>query len=174
MTKGMDLPVWVTVVIARFVGGFAVGLLAGVAVAAAVATNTTAGVGLQQSSALTLTLGVTLIGALVTGTLIVALLPPLSGCDVSFGTAFLAALVGSLITFIGGTLFSSVIVRNPSASMYLPLYGAASPLVSLGLTAAGIAATAWMIQSSTGLGSGRGPRYELYGKARRQSLDDEW
>jgi hypothetical protein len=31
-----------------------------------------------------------------------------------------------------------------------------------------------MIQSSTGIGSGRGPRYELYGKGRRESIDDEW
>jgi hypothetical protein len=170
----VDLPVWVTIVIARFVGGFAVGLVAGILVAAALVTHTTPGVGLEESSALTLTLAVTLIGALVTGALIVGLLPPLSGCHVGFGTAFLAACAGSLIPFIGGTLFFRVVVRNPSASAYLPLYGAASPFVSLGLTIAGIAATAWMIQSSTGLGSGRGPRYELYGKARRESLEDEW
>jgi hypothetical protein len=31
-----------------------------------------------------------------------------------------------------------------------------------------------MIQSTTIVGSGSGPRYELYGKARRESLDDEY
>ena len=58
--------------------------------------------------------------------------------------------------------------------MYLPLYGTAAPLLSLALTIAGIAATAWMIQSSTMIGSGRGPQYELYAKARRESVDDEY
>ena len=58
--------------------------------------------------------------------------------------------------------------------MYLPLYCTAGPLLALGLTVAGIAATAWMIQSTTFVGSGSGPRYELYGKARRESLDDEY
>ncbi len=170
----MQLPVWVTVVIARFVGGFVVGLVAGVVVAAALVTHTNSGVTLQQSSALTLTVFVTLIGALVTGALMVALLPPLSGCHVSIGNAILAAFVGSLIPFVGGVLISHAVTSNPSASMYLPLYGAAGAFLSLGLTAAGIAASVWMIQSSTGIGSGRGPRYDLYGKARRESIDDEW
>ena len=167
----MQLPVWVTVVIARFVGGFAVGFVAGIVF---VASTGGADGRLQQSSALTLTLAVTLIGAVVTGAVTAALLPALSACRVSIGTAILATFVGQLIPFVGGLLVSHAVTRTPSASMYLPLYGTAGPLLALGLTVAGIAATVWMIQSSTLVGSGRGPRYELYGKARRESLDDEY
>ena len=47
----------------------------------------------------------------------------------------------------------------------------ATPLVSLGLTALGIAVMAWIVQSSTG-GSGPGPDYDLYSRARRSSLDE--
>lgn len=158
----MQLPVWVTVVIARFVGGFAVGFVAGVVYIA------------SSGSTLTLTLVVTLVGAVVTGAVTVALLPALSGCRVTIGTAVLATVVGQLIPFIGGLLVSHAVTRDTSTSMYLPLYGTAGPLLSLGLTIAGIAATAWMIQSTIVVGSGSGPRYELYGKARRESLDDEY
>ena len=163
----MQLPVWVTVVIARFVGGFAVGFVAGVVY---VASNG----GLGRSSNLTLALVVTLVGAVVTGAVTVALLPMLSGCRVTIGTAVLATVVGQLIPFVGGLLISHAVTRDTSATMYLPLYGTAGPLLSLGLTVAGIAATAWMIQSTTIVGSGSGPRYELYGKARRERLDDEY
>jgi hypothetical protein len=164
----VQLPVWVTVVIARFVGGFAVGFVAGIAYIA------TSGSANGQSSALTLTLVVTLVGAVVTGAVTVALLPALSGCRVTIGTAVLATVVGQLIPFIGLLLVSHAVTRDTSTSMYLPLYGAAGPLLSLGLTVAGIAATAWIIQSTTIVGSGSGPRYELYGKARRESLDEEY
>jgi hypothetical protein len=164
----VQLPVWVTVVIARFVGGFAVGFVAGIVYIA------TSGSANGQSSALTLTLVVTLVGAVVTGAVTVALLPALSGCRVTIGTAVLATVVGQLIPFIGLLLVSHAVTRDTSTSMYLPLYGAAGPLLSLGLTVAGIAATAWIIQSTTIVGSGSGPRYELYGKARRESLDEEY
>jgi hypothetical protein len=167
----MQLPVWVTVVIARFVGGFAVGLVAGVVYAA---TTGSANGALGQSSALTLTLVVTLIGAVVTGAVTVALLPALSGCRVTIGTAVLATVVGQLIPFIGGLLVSHAVTRDTSTSMYLPLYGTAGPLLSIGLTIASIAATAWIIQSTIIAGSGSGPRLELYGKARRESLDDDY
>ncbi|MEP6642426.1 MAG: hypothetical protein ABJB93_11030 [Gaiellales bacterium] len=167
----MQLPVWVTVIIARFVGGFAVGFVAGVVyVASSGSTNGALG----QSSTLTVTLVITLVGAVVTGAVTVALLPPLSGCRVTIGNAVLATVVGQLIPFVGGLLVSHAVTRDTSSSMYLPLYGTAGPLLSLGLTVAGIAATAWMIQSTTMAGSGAGPRYELYGKARRESLDDEY
>jgi hypothetical protein len=171
----VQLPVWVTVIIARFVGGFAVGFVAGIVY---MASSGRADGGLGQSSTLTLTLVVTLVGAVVTGAVTVALLPPLSGCRVTIGTAVVATVVGQLIPFIGGLLVSHAVTRDTSTSMYLPLYGTAGPLLSLGLTVAGIAATAWMIQSTTmvgsGSGSGSGPRLELYGKARRESLDDEY
>jgi hypothetical protein len=167
----MQLPVWVTVVIARFVGGFAVGFVAGVVY---IASSGSANGALGQSSTLTLTLVITLVGAVVTGAVTVALLPALSGCRVTTGTAVLATVVGQLIPFIGGLLVSHAVTRDTSTSMYLPLYGTAGPLLSLGLTVAGIAATAWMIQSTIVVGSGSGPRYELYGKARRESLDDEY
>ena len=167
----MQLPVWVTVVVARFVGGFAVGLLAGVVFVgrprqrgrrARSVLHSHADIrrdahkrrrhrGRHRGAAA---------GAL--------------GVPCHAGTAIVASFVGQLIPFIGGLLISHAVTDNGSATMYLPLYGTAAPLLSLALTVAGIAATAWMIQSSTMIGSGRGPRYELYAKARRESLDDEY
>jgi hypothetical protein len=120
----MQLPVWVTVVIARFVGGFAVGLVAGVVY---VASTGSANGALGPSSALTVTLVVTLIGAVATGAVTVALLPALSGCRVTIGTAILATVVGQLIPFIGGLIVSHAVTRDTSTSMYLPLYGTAGP-----------------------------------------------
>lgn len=80
-------------------------------------------------------------------------------------------VVGQLIPFVGELLSSHAVTRDTSTTMYLPqLYGTAGPLLSLGLTIAGIAATAWMIQSTTIIGSGSGPRYELYGKAWRERM----
>jgi hypothetical protein len=71
--------------------------------------------GLGQSSTLALTLVVTLISALVTGAVIVALLPALSGCNVSMGTAILASFIGQLIPFVGGLLISHAVTDNRSA-----------------------------------------------------------
>ena len=83
----------------------------------------------------------------------------------------LAAFVGQMVPFIGGALFTNALLSSRQGAYWLTLMMTATPLVSLGLTALGIAVTAWMVQSSTG-GAGRGPNDDLYGRARQTSLDD--
>jgi hypothetical protein len=92
---------------------------------------------------------------------------------VGIGTAMLAAFVGQMVPFIGGALFTNALLSSGQGAYSPTLMMTATPLVSLGLTALGIAVTAWMVQSSSaGAGVGRGPNYDLYSRARQASLDD--
>ena len=101
------------------------------------------------------------------------LLPALSGCRVGIGTCMLAAFAGHMVPFIGGALFTNALLSSRQGAYSLTLMMTATPLVSLGLTALGIAVTAWMVQSSSGgAGSGHDPNYDLYSRARRTSLDE--
>jgi hypothetical protein len=78
-----------------------------------------------------------------------------------------------MVPFIGGALLTHSLLSSRDGAYSITLMTTATPLVALGLTVLGIAVTAWMVGSSSdGGGSGRGPRYDLYGRARRSSLDD--
>ncbi len=164
----MDLPVWVTVVIARFVGGFFAGFIT-----ASLIVSQTGGGMMSQSSYRDMQLIVLGIGSVAVAVALVLLLPALSGVRVSGGTALIAAVVGEAIPFVASLLLVHAAVSSGERGAYLPMYGVGSPLISLGATVLGVMATAWIIQSSTGSG-GHSPRYDLYGKASRQSLDDEY
>jgi hypothetical protein len=162
----VGIPVWITVVISRFIGGFITGFL-GVAVFATVLVANPGGAPAPQSSLVTYSLLLSIVSAGVIG------LPALSGCRVSLGTAVLASFVGQMVPFIGGALLTHALLSSRSGAYSLTLMTTATPLVALGLTVLGIAVTAWMVQSSSsGGGSGRGPRYDLYGRARQTSLDE--
>jgi len=168
----MGIPVWVTVVIRRLLGGFITGFL-GVAVFAGLLITNPAGTPVPQTSVVTYSLVVTVISAAVIGLVMMGLLPALSGCRVSLGTAMLAAFAGQMVPFIGGAVFTNALLSSRQGAYSLTLMMTATPLVSLGLTALGVAVTAWMVQSSSaGSGSGRGANYDLYGRARQTSLDD--
>jgi FdhD protein len=67
-----------------------------------------------------------------------------------------------MVPFIGGALLTHALLSSGSGAYSFTLMTTATPLVALGLTVLGIAVTAWMVQSSsTGGGSGRGPRAAL-------------
>src|SRR6185437_16546893 len=99
----MGIPVWVTVIICRFLGGFITGFL-GVAVFAGLLITNPAGTPVPQASLVTYSLVVTVLSAAVIGLLMTGLLPALSGCRVGVGTAVLAAFAGQMVPFIGGAL----------------------------------------------------------------------
>ena len=168
----MGLPVWVTVIICRLLGGFITGFL-GAAVFAGVLITNPAGTPVPQTSLVTYSLVVTVISAAVIGLVLTGLLPALSGRRVGIGTAVFAAFAGQMVPFIGGALLTNALLSSRQGAYSLTLMMTATPLVSVGLTALGIAVTAWIVQSSTG-GSGRGPDpdYDLYSRARRSSLDE--
>jgi hypothetical protein len=168
----MGLPVWVTVVISRLVGGFVTGVL-GVAVFATVLITNPAGTPTPQSSLVTYSFVLTIVSTVVIGLVLTGLLPALSGCRVSLGTALLASLAGQMVPFIGGALVTHALLSSRQGAASLTLMTTATPLAALGLSVLGIVVTAWMVQSSSGgAGSGGGPRYDLYSRARQTSLDE--
>ena len=101
--------------------------------------------------------------AAVTALVLLVLLPPLSDVRVGFGTAFIAALVGNLISVVGTlVLLRSVVQSNLDAGGgvgVLPAFG----LLSLGLTVLGIFVTATIIGVSSAAGGSDDGRMSLYG-----------
>ena len=167
----MGIPVWITVVISRFIGGFITGFLGAAVFATALVTNP-AGAPAPQSSLVTYWLILSIVSAGVIGLVMTGLLPALSSCRVSLGTAVLASFAGQMVPFIGGALLTHALLSSGGAYSFT-LMTTATPVVALGLTVLGIAVTAWIVQtSSSGGGSGGGPRYDLYSRARRTSLDE--
>jgi hypothetical protein len=78
-----------------------------------------------------------------------------------------------MVPFIGGALVTHALLSSRQGAASLTLMTTATPLVGLGLSVLGIVVTAWMVQSSSGgAGSGGGPRYDLYSRARQTSLDE--
>jgi hypothetical protein len=168
----LGIPVWITVVICRFIGGFITGFL-GAAVFATVLVANPAGAPAPHSSLVTYSLILSIVSAGVIGIVMTGLLPALSGCRVRLGTAVLASFAGEMVPFVGGVLLTHALLSSRDGAYSLTLMTTATPLVALGLTALGIAVTAWMVQSSSSVGgSGRGPRYDLYSRARQSSLDE--
>jgi hypothetical protein len=87
--------------------------------------------------------------AAATGLVLLLLLPPLSDVRVGFGTTFIAALIGNLISVVGTlVLLRSAVQSNLDAgggAGLLPAFG----LLSLGLTVLGIFVTATIIGGSS-------------------------
>jgi hypothetical protein len=150
----MQLPVWVTVVISRFLGGFVVGFVAGVVYTGVVVTRQ---VGTPLSQTTTVSLGVVsaVVGSFVIGAVTAWLLPIVSGRHVAMAVAILATFIGEMIQLVGGALFVNAVVGTPQAALYLPVYSTAGPLVSLGLTVVAVSTTAWLIGVWTRIGLGR-------------------
>jgi hypothetical protein len=168
--SGMELPVWVTVLIGRTVGGAVTGLVAGVVVASTLLSHPT-GFGLSHSSGLAYAMGIAFAAAIVTGLVTARLMPLLSGCRVDVGTAMLAAFAGEMVPFIGATIFTHAAFASRGDTSW-SVFAGASPIVSLAFTAIGVLVTVWMITSSTQGGTSRGPNLDLYSRARQTSLDE--
>ncbi len=166
----MELPVWVTVLIARVVGGAITGFVAGAVLAGTLLAHP-AGTGLSHSSGLEYSLGIAVVAALVTGAVLAWLLPTLSDCRVDIGTAVLAAFAGEMVPFIGAALFTreAIDARGSTSWAY---FAGASPMFSIALSVFGVLVTVWMIASSIQGGSGRGANLDLYSRARQTSLDE--
>ncbi|HET6848126.1 MAG TPA: hypothetical protein VFH74_04655 [Gaiellales bacterium] len=157
----MTLPVWVTVLISSFVGGFVARRIDALLVLPLLLGNAQGGT--LASNVTTWLLVDTLVNVAVAALLAFVLLPALSSVRPSIGTVFMATLVGKLIVF-GGTflLLRATLQSNLAAGggiALLPAFG----LLSLGLTALGIYVTATMIGSSPASSGGDGGRLDMYG-----------
>ena len=168
----MGLPLWVSVVIARFAGGFAAGIVVAIFFVARFARSTP-GLMISQAQLETVMVVAAAAGTVGVAVALVLLVPRLSRVDVTPGTALLAALAGEAIPLAGGLLFAHEVRSGGQSPGALAVYGSMSPFLSLGLTVVGVMATVWIIGSVNGPGGGK-PHYDLYGKASRQSLDEDW
>jgi hypothetical protein len=166
----MDLPVWVTVLIGRIAGGAVTGFFAGAILASQLVAQPT-GTGLSQSTGIAYSMGIAIAAALVTGLVTAWLLPTLSGCRVSVGTAVLAAFAGEMVPFIGATLLTHAALDSRGNTSWT-YFASASPMLGLALSLVGVLVTVWMITSSLEGGTSRGARIDLYSRARQTSLDE--
>jgi len=138
-------PVWMTVLVARVVGGFAVGFLSySLLASAAPATARSA----TWTDAITFVPAV--IGALVTGLAVTLLLPSISRRRVGLGNAILAAFAGAMLPLIAGLVVMGGVV-HASAGSVVAMAGAGIALTLL-TQVGGIAVTAWMVSSSSSEG----------------------
>ena len=169
----MQLPVWVTVIVSRFVSGFLIGfLVAGLLTAGTFSVSTQGEV--SRDAVLRFALIAMLVGVAITGIVTYMLLPRLSSVTVALGAAMLATFAGQLVPLIGMLAFARAVAGSPEASQTLLVYGGMSPFLALALNVGGIALTAWMLSTSSVSGShGGGARYDLYNRAYRESIDDE-
>jgi hypothetical protein len=134
-------PVWITILCARAIGGFAVGFLSYWALAAAEPAVASA----TWNDALTFVPAV--IGALVTGLAITLLLPSMSARRIGLGNAILAAFAGGMIPLIAGLVVVGSVVRASSGSM-VAVAGTGIAL-TLVMQILGLGVTAWMVSSSS-------------------------
>ena len=159
----MNLPIWVTVVISGFVAGFIGRIVSGLVFLPVILGGTGPHLLADNWALVVLIGGAT--QAAVTGLVLLVLLPPLSDVRVGFGTTFVAALIGNLISVVGTlVLLRSAVQSNLDGGGgvgMLPAFG----LLSLGLTVVGIVVTATIIggSSATGGGGDGGGRMSLYG-----------
>jgi hypothetical protein len=142
MSQANGAPVWMTVICARVIGGFAVGFLSYSVLASA---HPAAGASAAWSDALTFVPAV--IGALVTGLAITLLLPSISGRRVGLGNAILAAFAGAMLPLITGLVIVGSAARASSGSIVA--VAGAGVLLTLLVQILGIAVTAWMVSSSS-------------------------
>jgi hypothetical protein len=154
----LELPIWVTVLISGFVGSW-IGRVISSALVLPLILGGTSHETFASNWALFVAVG-GILQVAVTGAVLLGLLPALSSVRVGFGTAFIATLVGNLITVIGTLVLLRAAVQSSLAGGggvgLLPAFG----LFSLGLTALGIFVTATMIASSQ---AGSGDGLSLYG-----------
>jgi len=154
----LELPIWVTVLISGFVGSW-IGRAISSALVLPLILGGTSAETFASNWVLVVALG-GLFQAAVTGAVLLGLLPALSQVRVGFGTAFIATLVGNLITVVGTLVLLRAAIQSSLAGGggvgILPAFG----LLSLGLTALGIFVTATMIASSR---AGSSDGLSLYG-----------
>jgi hypothetical protein len=159
----VTLPTWVTVLVCNVIAGFIAQRVDALLVLPFLLGNV-------QADTLAQNVGTWLlvdaaVNAVITGVLLLLLLPALSSLRSGFGTAIMATLAGRAVVFIGTILLLRATVQTQLAGGagvgLLPAFG----LFSLLLTIAGIWLTASIINNSAigSGGGGGGGRLELYG-----------
>jgi hypothetical protein len=131
-SRAGGLPVWVTVLLGRLVGGFLIGRIFILADGGGYVPGQ-----VSASSALTRLFVPTVVGALVTGAVIAFLLPRLSELTVGFGNAALAAFAGAMLPVI----VNQVLAHSQAAG--------ATSFVGLITLVGAVAITATMVSAST-------------------------
>lgn len=122
---------WLPVLVARFAGG----LVGGVLSFALLRHATSAGALIPAA-----------VSALVTGVVVVALLPGMSGRTISPGTAMAAAFAGAALPVAGNLLVTGQFTTSARGTLVFTGSGA---LVGVAATILGVALTAWIVSSAS-------------------------
>ncbi len=143
--NGGGTPVWVTVIVARLIGGFAAGLI-GVATYAHVSSADTLTTTGQASP--WFVFGPTAIGAIATGFALSLLLPRMSGQVVGVFQSIVAAAAGSLFTVILTLLVAGGFSTTTSTGSVMVLSSGAMG-VSLFSWIFAVGITTWMVSNAS-------------------------
>ena len=122
---------WLPVLVARFAGG----LVGGVLSFALLRHATSAGALIPAA-----------VSALVTGVVVVALLPGMTGRTITAGTALAASFAGAALPVAGTLLVTGQFTTSARGTLVLSGSGA---LVGVATTILGIALTAWIVSSAS-------------------------
>ena len=124
-------PVWLPVLAARFAGG-----LAGGVISFAVLSHATDLGALVPA----------VVSALVTGVVLVALLPGMSGRTISPGNALVASFAGAALPVLGTLLVTGGFTASARGTLVLSGSGV---MMGIATTVLGLALTAWLVSSSS-------------------------
>ena len=142
--SGGSSPVWLTVVVARFLGGLFGGLAGYVVVRGSVDAERL-GTGATSTSRLIVLFVPMLLNAAIMGLAICLLLPRMSGRRIGLGNAVMAAFAGSMVPLIA----ELALVSDAGSHATDAFFVAGASFVSIAFAILGIAVTAWMAGSSS-------------------------
>ena len=159
--QGGSSPVWVTVLVARFVGGL-FGGLAGYVIVRGSVDAAQLGSGATSTSRLIVLFVPMLLNAAIMGLAICLLLPRISSRRVGLGNAIMAAFAGAMVPLIAAL----ALVSDAGSHATDGIFVAGASFVSIAFAILGIAVTAWMVGSSS---------HELERwRGQPQSVDPPW
>jgi hypothetical protein len=142
--RGGSSPVWVTVLVARFVGGLFGGLAGYVIVRGSVDADRL-GSGATSTSRLIVLFVPMLLNAAMMGLAICLLLPRISSRRVGLGNAIMAAFAGAMVPLIAAL----ALVSDAGSQATDGIFVAGASFVSIAFAILGIAVTTWMVASSS-------------------------
>ena len=141
--SGGSSPVWLTVLAARFVGGL-FGGMAGYVIVRGSVNAERLGPGATSTSRYVLIVPM-LLNAAIMGLAIKFLLPRMSSRSVGLGNAIMAAFAGGMVPLIAGLALTS----GAGSHAVDVFFVAGISFISIAFAMLGVAATAWMVDTSS-------------------------
>ncbi len=147
-STGGGAPIWVTVIVSRFIGGFAAGIVGSLTYVQVQHTASFQGSSAASDTSSWIFYLPALIGAIATGYIIYLLLPRMSGRSISPFQAIVAAASGSFFTVIMSILMVHG-ARTSTSSSSMLLLGGGSVLVAAFSWVISLTITTWMVSGAS-------------------------